>query len=83
MLKVELSNTQISELELVLHNLENNNDFKAAAIDLRALSENISWLTLSHHLVWLSHMLTKDEAHTPDLGKISLKLLIKDIKEIK
>tara|TARA_B110000977_G_C10820505_1_gene394016 strand:+ start:263 stop:514 length:252 start_codon:yes stop_codon:yes gene_type:complete len=83
MLKVELSNTQISALELVSHNLENDNDFQAAAIELKLLAENISWVTLSHHLVWLSHMLTKDEVHTPDLGKISLKLLIKDIKEIK
>ena len=83
MLKVELSNTEISALELVLHNLENNNDFKAASIELQILSENISWVALSHHLVWLSYMLTKNDVHTPDLGRITLKLLIKDIKEIK
>ena len=82
MLKVELSNTQLSALELISDNLENNNDFEAAAIALKSLAENIEFIPLSHNLFWLSHMLNKQDVTEKQFFQISLKLLVKDIKEI-
>ena len=78
MLKLELSNTQIIALELISHNLENNNDFKAAAIELQILSENIESVSMSNYIKIMSSILNTTD---PRVGKISLRLLVRDIKE--
>jgi len=76
MLKLELSNTQIIALELISHNLENNNDFKAAAIELQILSENIESVSMSNYIKIMSSILNTTD---PRVGKISLRLLVRDI----
>ena len=78
MLNLILSTGQISALAVISFELENTNDFKSAAIDLRSLAENIEFIAMANHLKIICHMLNKEDITEKEFGQISLKLLLKD-----
>ena len=73
-----LSSGHIIALGFIFSDLENNNDFQAAAIRVNKIADSIESIAVWHYLKLISHLLNKEDKTERDLGRISLKLLLKD-----
>ena len=78
MLNLILSTGQISALAVISFELENTNDFKSAATDLRSIAENIQFIAMANHLKLICHLLNKEDITEKQFGLVSLKLLLRD-----
>tara|TARA_R110000822_G_scaffold309438_2_gene439074 strand:- start:269 stop:511 length:243 start_codon:yes stop_codon:yes gene_type:complete len=75
-----LSSGHIIALGFIFSDLENNNDFQAAAIRVNKIANSIESIAVWHYLKLTCHLLAKQDLTERQIGKISLKLLLNDIK---